>query len=78
MQLLIVEMREPNRLPEIRALARGLEVHVLGGEVLLGAREKVQFTFRVVDVEQVFDNGAGFPECDARVGVFDSGGAVFG
>ena len=34
--------------------------------------------FLVVSFDQVFDDGAGFPECKACVGILDGGGAAVG
>ena len=49
----------------------------MGFEVLVVATGGVEFVFRVVVLNEVLDNGTGFPECDVGVGVNDGGDAGF-
>lgn len=71
-------MREPGCLAEVRALAGDLVVQPLLGEVFFGGGGEGQGVFFVVLLDEVFDDGAGFPEGDAGVGIFDCGDAVNG
>ena len=70
-----MEVLEPGGLAEVGALARGLEVQVLGGEVFLGGGGEGEGVLGVVLLDEVLDYGAGFPEDEPGVGVFDAGDA---
>lgn len=61
----------PGTLPEIGALPGSLEKRPLLQEVLLGRGGVGQLVLFVVGVDEVGDDGAGFPERDVRVWVFD-------
>ena len=52
---------------------RTLKEKVLASEVFLRAGFKVKLVFGVVFLEEVLDDGAGLPESDSGVGVFDDG-----
>lgn len=74
-----VELLEPDRLSVVRALSRPLELEPLLRKIRLRRpRSETQAAFRVVALDQVFDNGTGLPQGDAGVGVVDGGQATVG
>lgn len=62
---------EPDGLAEVRALARHLEMKPLLKMILLGLGLVGDLLRGVVFFNQVLDNGAGFPDGDSSVGVFN-------
>ena len=70
---------EPHNLPVIRSLARDLEVEPLLRVVgLWRPGRETEAVLRVVALDEVLEDGAGFPEGDVRVGVVDGGDAAVG
>ena len=61
----------PACLTVIRTLSRGLEKEPLVLEIFLGGRGVRERMGLVILADEVVDNGAGFPEDDASVRVFD-------
>lgn len=59
--ILPVELSEPRRLAVVRTLTGHLEVQVLLDVVLFGKTGNVELVLLVVRVDQVLENGAGFP-----------------
>ena len=76
--LLRVVPVEPRARAEVGALAGRLQVQPGLREEFVGRRGVLQGRGGVVGREQVFDYGAGFPEGDGGVGVFDGGDAAVG
>lgn len=62
---------EPDGLAEVRALARNLEMKPLLKIIFLRLGFVGDLLRGVVFVNQVLDNGAGFPDGDSSVGVFN-------
>lgn len=56
-----MELSEPRCLAVIRALSGHLEVQVLLDVVLFGESGNVELVLLVVRVDEVFEDGAGFP-----------------
>ncbi len=78
-QLFGVVPLEPDRLAVIGALARDLEEEPLLGVVgVRGAGGEAEAVVRVVALDEVFDDGARFPEGEVGVGVVDGGEAAVG
>ena len=73
-----MEVREPGGLAEVRTLAGDLVVQPLLREVVLWSGGEGEGVLFVVFGDEVFDYGAGFPEGDAGVGIFDGGDAGSG
>ena len=74
-----MEFHEPRRLPEIGRLAGRLEEQPLLGVPGLGrSRGKADLVVLVVGGDEVLENGAGFPEGEACVGVLDGGDPAVG
>jgi hypothetical protein len=66
-----VQNVEPACLAKVRTLAGNLEGKILVGE---GALVKVcvaENVLLIIDLNQVLDNGTGFPQGDVSIGVFD-------
>ena len=79
-QLFRVEVGEPGRLAEVRALAGHLEMEPLLGVVFLpeGIPRVGDGVFAVILLHQVFEDGAGFEEGDVGIGVVDRRDAIVG
>ena len=75
----MVESVEPGSLAEVRALAGHLEVQPLLGRVVVrSALGEAEGVLLVVSLDKVFDDGAGFPQAQAGVGVFNGGNTAVG
>lgn len=72
-KLLVMVFSEPYRLPEVGPLSSGLEKQPLFHLELLGDSVVRQLPFLVIGLDEVFDDGTGFPESDVRVWILDSG-----
>lgn len=68
-----VELAEPGGLAKVRALAGHLKVQKLLEVVFLGKGRDVELVVLVVRVDQVLEDGARLPQCDARVGILNRG-----
>ncbi|OJD27763.1 hypothetical protein ACJ73_00833 [Blastomyces percursus] len=78
-QLFQVVILEPERLAEIGALAGDLEIEPLDGvSVLCSSGLEAQLVLLVVGGDEVLDDGAGFPDGDARVWVVEGREAAVG
>lgn len=73
-----MEVGEPHSLTEVGALAGGLEEQPLLQEVLFGEGGVGELVGLVVGVDEVLDDGAGFPQRDVCVWVLDGGDAAVG
>lgn len=62
---------EPGGLAKVRTLARHLEMKPLLQLILLSLGLVGNLPPGVVFVNQVLDNGAGFPQGDSSVGIFN-------
>ena len=72
----MVKLVEPSRLTKVWALTARLIVQELEGLILLWRRREAQLVRFVISVDEVFNDGAGLPEGDAGIGVFDGGDAA--
>lgn len=76
---LVVESVEPGSLAKVRALAGHLEVQPLLGRVVVrSALGEAEGVLLVISLDKVFDDGAGFPEVQTGVGVFNGGNTAVG
>lgn len=73
-----MEFSEPRGLTVIRSLSGHLEVQVLLDVVLFREAGNVELVLLVVRVDQILEDGAGFPESDARIGIFNGRSAAVG
>lgn len=76
--LLWVVEDEPSSLAKVRALAGGLEMQPGLREELFGRRGVLEGGGGVVGGEEIFNYGAGFPQLDVGVWVFDGGNSAVG
>lgn len=70
---------EPSGLSVVRTLAGHLEVEPLLGFIVLGGKgREAELLLLVVLLDEVFENGTGFRDGDAGVGVMESGETAVG